>query len=399
VDFTENPVAADAALQARIEQARRATLRWLDSMQHPGAARGVSRISAAHDTAAWPGVLLPGTYNAVLARALLGDLAAARRHGQPVMGVHLCMAARQRVHAREVDDGHDTAVLQVDRVLEVVMPHRGQAAEQRQRWPVLQRDAHQVGEKDAVATRGLQHLVAQRVEQSGLAVDAALVEEDTGQHQRLGVGLIGPAPKVIGPAPARLAPGVGPRHHLARAVDVAAGVQAVVDEARQGLEVGAVHDRVEAVVDDKAVVLVAPCGLLAARLRARGDPGVVHRRWAQGLLGQREEARSDGVGDGGDDTARGVGAGVRGGECALQLAHPRRGLRQTRHVRLLEDLARQVHSRGRVALHHVGGRHHADHALPVQHRYVVDVVPRHHHQGFEGGLGHVHRQGRDRGDL
>ena len=76
MDFTENPVAADAALQARIEQARRATLRWLDRMQHPGAALGVSRISAAHDAAAWPGVLLPGTYNAVLARALLGDLGA-----------------------------------------------------------------------------------------------------------------------------------------------------------------------------------------------------------------------------------------------------------------------------------------------------------------------------------
>lgn len=74
MDFTENPAVTAAALQARIEQGRLTTLRWLDSMQHPGAVQGVSRISAAQDAAAWPGVLLPGTYNAVLARALLGDL-------------------------------------------------------------------------------------------------------------------------------------------------------------------------------------------------------------------------------------------------------------------------------------------------------------------------------------
>lgn len=58
----------------RIEAARRRTLAWLDAMQAPGEPRGVSRISAAHDQARWPGVLLPGTYNAVLCRALIGGL-------------------------------------------------------------------------------------------------------------------------------------------------------------------------------------------------------------------------------------------------------------------------------------------------------------------------------------
>lgn len=65
---------SDAALAERIEAARRRTLAWLDAMQAPGQPRGVSRISAAHDPAAWPGVLLPGTYNAVMCRALLGGL-------------------------------------------------------------------------------------------------------------------------------------------------------------------------------------------------------------------------------------------------------------------------------------------------------------------------------------
>ena len=71
---------ADTTLQARIAAARAATLAWLDAMQTEGLPRGVARISAAHDPAAWPGVLLPGTYNGVLCRYLLdamGDIPAA----------------------------------------------------------------------------------------------------------------------------------------------------------------------------------------------------------------------------------------------------------------------------------------------------------------------------------
>jgi hypothetical protein len=64
----------DEALADRIDAARLHTLAWLDAMQAPGLPSGVSRISAAHDMARWPGVLLPGTYNAVICRALLGGL-------------------------------------------------------------------------------------------------------------------------------------------------------------------------------------------------------------------------------------------------------------------------------------------------------------------------------------
>jgi hypothetical protein len=66
----------DTTMPARIEAARRRTLNWLDAMQVPQAPRGVSRISLAHDPRTWPGMLLPGTYNAVLCRALIGGLEA-----------------------------------------------------------------------------------------------------------------------------------------------------------------------------------------------------------------------------------------------------------------------------------------------------------------------------------
>jgi hypothetical protein len=65
---------ADAGLAALVDSARARSVHWLDTMQVPGLPLGVCRISAAHDAAPWLGVLLPGTYNAVMARALLGAL-------------------------------------------------------------------------------------------------------------------------------------------------------------------------------------------------------------------------------------------------------------------------------------------------------------------------------------
>lgn len=64
-------VQGSEALAHAVEQARLRTLDWLDDMQATGAPAGVSRISAAHDPARWPGILLPGTYNAVMCRDLL----------------------------------------------------------------------------------------------------------------------------------------------------------------------------------------------------------------------------------------------------------------------------------------------------------------------------------------
>lgn len=57
----------------RIESARARTLAWLATLQALNAAPGVCRISPAHDPVAWPGMLLPGTYNAVMCRHLLGE--------------------------------------------------------------------------------------------------------------------------------------------------------------------------------------------------------------------------------------------------------------------------------------------------------------------------------------
>ena len=59
------------AIASRIHAARSRTMAWLDTMQALGEAHGVSRISGAHDPHAWPGMLLPGTYNALMCRDLL----------------------------------------------------------------------------------------------------------------------------------------------------------------------------------------------------------------------------------------------------------------------------------------------------------------------------------------
>lgn len=64
----------DKHLQAAVTAARQRTLDWYGTMQAPGQPTGVSRISSAHDEKVWPGILLPGTYNAVMGRALLDGL-------------------------------------------------------------------------------------------------------------------------------------------------------------------------------------------------------------------------------------------------------------------------------------------------------------------------------------
>jgi hypothetical protein len=65
-----------ATLRTRIESARAKTMTWLSAMRAPGYPAGVLRISAAHDAAAWPGVLLPGTYNGVMCAELIDALPA-----------------------------------------------------------------------------------------------------------------------------------------------------------------------------------------------------------------------------------------------------------------------------------------------------------------------------------
>ena len=56
----------------RIEAARVRTVDFLATLQAPDAPPGVFLISRAHDPQHWPGVLLPGTYNAVLCARLIG---------------------------------------------------------------------------------------------------------------------------------------------------------------------------------------------------------------------------------------------------------------------------------------------------------------------------------------
>ena len=64
----------DAHLQRRVTDALNAAERWLWSMQAPNRPPGVLRISDHHDPGAWPGMLLPGSYNGLMALALIGAL-------------------------------------------------------------------------------------------------------------------------------------------------------------------------------------------------------------------------------------------------------------------------------------------------------------------------------------
>jgi hypothetical protein len=93
---------SDAGLPSAVDAARTRTMQWLDTMQVHGLPRGVCRISAAHDASRWPGVLLPGTYNAVMARALLGafDGWSGSKHGAWAASERHALAAWIVAHRR-----------------------------------------------------------------------------------------------------------------------------------------------------------------------------------------------------------------------------------------------------------------------------------------------------------
>ena len=64
----------DRAIQDAIVTMIGHTKAWLWSMQEAGKPKGVLKISAAQDSAIWPGMLLPGSYNGLQALHLIGGL-------------------------------------------------------------------------------------------------------------------------------------------------------------------------------------------------------------------------------------------------------------------------------------------------------------------------------------
>ncbi len=336
---------------------------------------------------------------AQVVRTLLGYFAGLGRDFEPVMGVGHRDAGGQRIDPGQIDDGHDAGVFEVDGVRVLAAPAERDLAEHAQRWPVFEGVADHVRQKQAVALGVLHHLLAQAVEQFGLAVDGAQVKKHAGQHQRLGFGAVHPLAEILGPDPARLAPGVGHGHHVARAVDVAALGQAVANKCAERLEVRAVRRLVKGIVQDQTVVLVRFGGLFVARLAAGGDPDIVNRGRPQLRLGQVDQPGGEGIGDGGDDVAGAVGAGVGGGQMLLQLFDPCADVFQAIERGLFVDVARQIDGRGAVLLGQVGGGDHAQNVVAFHHGHVVDVVARHQQQGFKGRAVGAQRHGRQRGDV
>ena len=64
----------DKILQKNIDDVLDRARSWLWSMQDPNQPRGVLKISPAHDSQIWPGMLLPGSYNGLQALHLIGGL-------------------------------------------------------------------------------------------------------------------------------------------------------------------------------------------------------------------------------------------------------------------------------------------------------------------------------------
>ena len=121
---------------------------------------------------------------------------------------------------------------------------------------MLERVAHHVGQKQAVAPGLLHDVLSQTFQQGRLTVYRAQVEKHTGQHQCFGLGAVYSVVKVVHPDAMGLSPCVSHRHHLSGAVGVAAGGKAITDPLGERLKIGAVKFSIVGIVQDQALVLV-----------------------------------------------------------------------------------------------------------------------------------------------
>ncbi|MPL84631.1 hypothetical protein SDC9_30596 [bioreactor metagenome] len=220
---------------------------------------------------------------------------------QPGPGVDLGDPALQRIDTGEVGHRHHAVVLEVDVIAMLARADRGEAAQQTERRRVLERIGDHMGDEDRVLRRDLQCLGLQRAEQPcRRAADRAQVEHHRGEHLRLGIRDVDPAQEIVAPDTRRLTPARVRGHHVARAIDIAAGVQPVRDDLRERTEIGAVVPG-RAVVIDQAIVLIADAGLLLPALAAAGEPQIGHRRAAEFGLGHHQQPAGDGIGNVGDE--------------------------------------------------------------------------------------------------
>ncbi len=86
---------SDLQLQSAIDTARERTIAFLLGLQAMQQPKGLMRISPAHDDALWPGVLLPGTYNGIMALDLLGGLSLFTVEQRGILASCLLQSRRQ----------------------------------------------------------------------------------------------------------------------------------------------------------------------------------------------------------------------------------------------------------------------------------------------------------------
>jgi len=210
------------------------------------------------------------------------------------------------------------------------------------------------------------------------------VKKHTAVQQRHGLRLVNPFAKVAPPLRQRLAPLRMHGHHLAGAMDVAAGIQPIADKAGKVGEVRAVLHRVVLVGQHQGVVLVGAGRLLLPRLRPCGHPHPGHWRRPELLLCQGNQAGGDGIGHRGDDAANALRPGPAVYQGLLQGWHLGTELGQGGNVRCLVNAPGQLHHAGTLARVHIARGDDAQHPGLAQHRHVVDVVLRHQRQRVQG---------------
>ena len=322
----------------------------------------------------------------------LGDFAVPGGGPQAIPRADADFTGGEAADSCDLDDGDDAIEFQVQRVLVIAAFLEHKLSEEAKRWLVVHRILRHEREENRIVPGGLPNRILQRIDQTDVAVNAAQVEKDAGVHQGLFLRDTDPAAKILLPRSQRLAPLRVSRHDLAGAIHVAAGVQAVVDDASQSLEIDPVLvGRI--VRNHKGIVLVALGGLFMSTLGTECNPRVRAGRRPELLLADCQETSSHGIGDSGDEFAELLTADVRldlsGNQARQPLAHGG----ETGSRRLLAQVANKVERMFRLEPHEVAARHHANQRAVARDREMVNILLHHQQRRLVGMRPGIYRDG------
>ena len=224
--------------------------------------------------------------------------------------------------------------------------------------------------------------ILQRFNEQVFPIDAIQIKKYRAVQQLLGRWVRHPVLEVALPYSQWLSPLAIGRHHIALAIGVATGGQAVADERRQGMEVLVVLFGDEVIRENQRIILVGDNALLITRHGAIDHIAIRHWRRPKGIFCQFQQPASKAASNRRERTAHHLRVSALLHHAYERRSNVRRQLGKPLGAGLVEDIAHQIKTALGFIANNIGKVHDPHRALAVKHRQVMHVVTQHSQHCF-----------------